>query len=110
MSIRPATHSARFPLPQLAEAAAVFARGERDGPEEHFGRQAVAALALVGIVFVLMLTPAVVAGASLLDSKLLDGFQVWLSWSGVPTHYIDLARSGSTLLLAGFLSNAREDE
>jgi hypothetical protein len=93
----------------LAEAAAVFARGECDRSEEHFARQPVAALALVAIVFLLMLTPAVVAGASLLDGKLVDRFQVWFSWSAEPTHYLDLARFGSTLVLSGFLSAARED-
>jgi hypothetical protein len=109
MSIHPPTCSARFPEPQLAEAAPVFARDERDGPEEDCGRQTVAALALVAIVLLLMFAPAVVAGASLLNSKLLDRFQVWFGWSGAPTHYLDLARLGSTLVLSGFLSNARED-
>jgi hypothetical protein len=85
-----------FAQPQLAEAALVFVRGECDWLEEHFGRHPVAAL-------------AVVAGASLLDSNLLDRFQVWFSWSGEPAHYLDLARFGSTLVLSGFLSQARED-
>src|SRR3982074_2747725 len=106
MSSRPPTHSTRFPQPELAEAAAVLARGECDRSEEGLARQPVAALALAAVIFFLMFTPAVVAGASLLDSKLVDRLQGWLSWSGEPMHYLDLARFGSTFVLSVFLAKA----
>ncbi len=109
MCSRLPTHSTRFPEPQSAEAAPVFVWGEGDRLEELSGRQTFAVLTLLGIVFLLMLAPALVAAASLLDSELLNRFQGWLSWSGVPTHYLDLARLGPTPVLAAFVSIAGED-
>ncbi len=109
MCSRLATHSTRFPEPQVAQVASVFTGGERDRAEELSGRQTFAVLTLLGIVFLLMLAPALVAAASLLDSELLNRFQGWLSWSGVPTHYLDLARLGPTPVLAAFVSIAGED-
>lgn len=110
MCIRLATHSTRFPEPQVAQVASVFTGGERDRAEELSGRQTLAVLMLLGVVFLLMLAPALVAAASLMDRDLLNRFQDWLSWLGVPTHYLDLARFGSTLVLSGLVSNAREGE
>ena len=110
MCIRLPTHSTRFPEPQVAQVASVFTAAERERAEGLSGRQTLAVLTVLGIVFLLMLAPALVAAASLMDSELLNRFQGWLSWSGVPTHYLDLARLGPTPVLAAFVSIAGEDE
>jgi len=109
MCIRLPTHSTRFPEPQVAQVASVFTGGERDRAEELSGRQTFAVLTLLGIVLLLMLAPALVAAASLLDPELLNRFQGLFSWSGVPTRYFDLARFGATTVLAGFVSIGGEE-
>lgn len=109
MSTRHAIHSTRFRQPRLAVAGAALAPREINGPEGLSARQAFAMFALVGIVLVLMVAPVVVAGVSILDSNLLNGLHGWLEWSGVATYYLDLARLGSTLALAGLVSSASND-
>src|SRR5258708_12894567 len=110
MCIRLPTHSATFPDPQLAEEASVCIGCERDRVEELSGRQSFAVLTLLGIVLLLMLAPALVAAASLLDPELLNRFQGLFSWSGVPTRYFDLARFGATPLLACLLSLCQQHD
>src|SRR5260370_20178852 len=102
MCIRLPTHSATFPDPQLAEEASVCIGCERDRVEELSGRQSFAVLTLLGIVLLLMLAPALVAAASLLDPELLNRFQGLFIWNGVPTRYFELARLAATTVLAGF--------
>jgi hypothetical protein len=72
--------------------------------------RALAVLALLGVVLALMIAPALIAGASLLDSHLLDRTSSWFHWIGALTPYLDLGRLGTTLALAGIVSRAKEDQ
>ena len=72
--------------------------------------RALALFALLGVVVTLMIAPALIAGASLLDSHLLDRTPSWFHRMGAVAPYIDLGRLGTTLALAGVVSRAKEDE
>jgi hypothetical protein len=72
--------------------------------------RALALLALLGVVVALMIATALIAGASLLDSHLLDRTPSWFPWIGAFTPYLDLGRLGTTLALAGIVSRAMEDQ
>ena len=73
------------------------------------GGRAFVMLALLGVAVILMMAPALIAGVSVLDGYLLDRTLGWLNWSSALTPYLDIGRLGSTLVLAGVVSRARED-
>lgn len=83
---------------------------ERVRPAGASAGRALAVLTLLGVVLVLMIAPALVAGLSLLDSHLLDRTQSWFDWTSALTRYLDLGHLGSTLALLGIVSRAKEDQ
>ena len=72
--------------------------------------RALALLALLGVVVALMIAPALIAGASLLDSHLLNRTPSWFHWMGALAPYLDLGHLGTTLALVGVVSRARKDQ
>jgi hypothetical protein len=58
---------------------------------------------------ILALAPAVIAAASMVDSKVLDGFRSWLHNTGSASHYADLLRVISPLALVRLVANVREN-
>jgi hypothetical protein len=67
-------------------------------------------VALVGVVLVLVLAPALIAGVSMLGGRLVDQAPGWFRWQIGLALYLELGGFGSTLALAGTVSRAMEDQ
>jgi len=69
-----------------------------------------AALGVFGAALVLLSLPAAIAILSILDGRLIDRAQEWLSSGAALTPYLDLGRLGLSVALATVVRTAKEDQ
>ncbi len=67
-------------------------------------------VALVGVVLVLVLAPALIAGVSMVGGRMVDQAPGWFRWAIALAPYVKLGSLGSTIALLGGVLRTREDQ
>lgn len=96
----------KFQQDLLSEAAEGVTPAEAD--LSAIRRLAVCGLA--GVLLVLVLAPALIAGVSLVDGRLADQAAGWFRWPIGLAPFLRLGSWGSTMALVGIVMRAGEDQ